>query len=380
MRVRTIRELAIACALVVTTSAVAAVKLKPALRLRVEERYDDDLLARAGPTSGSQLMTKVAPEADLSLEGRTFTSKASYATDLVVRHGSGNMSLDHRGELELHKQLSRRSRIELTLRAWRVSDPSSLPRLGMARTLSPVLYGRGDLSGSLRLSARWTGKLGYRFEGVRIFDERASLGLVHAPFVEAWHATTRRLELGLGYRLQRFVFEGEPAGSHAAFVLGRYRLSRLMTLTFRGGPVQFEDPGGGGLLPAIDVGLEYRWERLQLALAAGHDLAGASGLSAALWADYGSVVMTWRPLARLELMAAASYFRNGPAPAVGFNPFGEGAPAVGYALGGGAEWRLSRSISARLSLERVAQFGGAGGGPPPLARNIVSARVLVTAF
>src|SRR5690242_17130011 len=128
---RTIRELAIACALLVAASATAAVKLKPTLRLGVEERYDDDLLLHVGPAGGSQLMTKLGPEAELSLESRTFTSKAWYAADLVARHGSGTTSLDHRGGLELHEEPSRRSRIELSLHVWRVSDPSSLPRLGM---------------------------------------------------------------------------------------------------------------------------------------------------------------------------------------------------------------------------------------------------------
>ena len=373
-------KLAVAGALAFAASAGAAVKLTPALRLGLEERYDHDHLLPVSPIGDGILMTKLTPEGGLSLESRTLNSTVHYAAALIVRHGGGSTTLDHRGELTLHHQPSRRSQIDLLVRLWRVSDPTSLPRIGLAWTPSPVFYGEGDLSGSLRLLPRWTGRVGYRFESTYFLVGEKHLGLMHAPFAEAWYAASRRAELGLGYRFQYFVFEGQPARAHTAFARYRYRLSRLATLNVRGGPVWFDQVDRGGVLPAISLDLEWAGERLNLAFAVGHDLAGASGLTAALWADHARVLASWRASAQVQLQGGAMAYRNGLAPAEGFNPLGGGASAFGYAVGAAVEWRPSRSLSGRLSVDRVSQIGSAGMGVPPLSHNIVSARVLVVIF
>lgn len=376
----TIRKLIAACALAAVMNAGAAMKLTPQLKVTAEERYDDGLLLPVGDAYGGQLMTKLSPNLGLKLRDETLSSEGWYAADFVARHGSGTMSLDHRGGLDAKKALTERVGMNLQLRLWRVSDPTSLPRLGMAATLAPVFYGQGELAGHYFLSQRWIGRVGYRFEGLRIFDESERTGFMHAPYAETWYSATRRTDVGLQYRFQYFAFGDELAQAHGALAQYRYRLTRTTTFTAKAGPLWYGALGGAGaLVPMVNLELQRQGEVLDVGLVAGHDLVGASGFTSALWADYASALVTWRLSNRLRLYALGSYFRNGRPPADGFIPWAPGAAASGYALGTGLEWKISRPVSFQLSLDRIAQIGSTAGAVD-LARNIVSARLQVTAF
>jgi opacity protein-like surface antigen len=365
--------------------AQAGVDVQPTLKLFAEERYDDDMLLRgevgAGPAGGGQLMTKLSPQAGVEVRDHTLTLKTWYAADFVVRHGSGNSSLDHRGALDVKKVLTERLTVDADVRVWRVSDPTSLPRLGMARTLSPILYGRGEASGAYRITERWTGRVGYRFEGARIFDGSAEGGVMHSPYAEAMYRLTRRADVGARYRLQYFGFGAESADANALTGEFRYRLSPVTNFTARAGAAYFRSHEGSarGVSPVLNLQLEQVHEQLELGLVAGHDLVGASGFASALWADYASFIGSYRFQPRLRAFWAASIYRNGAPPAVGV--FGDGRSASGYALGGGLEWRITKMVSVQGTFDRLSQFGGpVDAEGAQLSRNIVAGRLTIQAL
>ncbi|WP_224249196.1 hypothetical protein [Hyalangium gracile] len=377
-----VRKLLAACMLLAGPSAMAAQVLDPSLRFTAEERYDDDFRLADGATGG-QFMTKLSPRLGLELKDPRSTGEAFYAADLLVRHGSGNATLDHRGGLSLSHALSRRLKLDFTGRIFRVTDPTSLPREGVARTLSPTLYGQARVSVSNRATQRLDVRANYAFEGAKVYEEGREPGFVHTPSLEAWYRSTRRLTLGLEYRYQGFIFGEKFSDAHGASAALRYRLTRPTTLTVRGGPVLYTSPEGeSGWLPRFSVELAREGELLDLGVAVGHDLVGASGFTNALWADYASVVVGRRLSSRLTANAAASFFRNGRAPGEGaFRLYDSPYVSQGYAVGGSVDYRLNRYLTLQGAVDRIAQVGeGDAAAGVNLARNVFAVRMLISAW
>jgi hypothetical protein len=363
----------------------AETHLIPSLKLGAEERYDDDALLRNSRGAG-QLMTKLSPQVGLQLEDHTITTTAWYAADLLFRHGSGTTALDHRGALSLKKAFSRRLVLDAAVNIWRVSDPTSLPRLGMARTLSPILYVKGGFSTRWSVTERFSVRPGYLLEAAKIYETDRATGFVHSPFVESWYRATRRTDLGLDYRFQYFSFGPATADAHGIFGGYRYRLTRHTVFTAKAGPIWFHEHARGGrkgFLPRVSLEIAQELTRLELAAVVGHDLVGASGFTTTLWADFASVLGSYRIFEPVKLFAGASYFRNGRAPNVELFNFNSRAPgtAQGYAVGGGIEWEVNRVASVRAAFDRYAQLAGADQvAGVDLTRNIASIRLVLTAL
>ncbi|XXF80864.1 hypothetical protein P2318_14215 [Myxococcaceae bacterium GXIMD 01537] len=362
-------------------AASAATVYDSSLRFMVEERYDDDLRLSDG-LAGGQFMTKFTPRLMGEAKNARLTAEGFYAADLLVRHGSGNVSLDHRAGLETRYLLSRRLRVDVTGRVYRVTDPTSLPRQGLARSTTPTLYGQARLTLLGRVTSRLDVRATYAFEGARMYQSGLAPSYVHTPSAELLYRGTRRLTLGLEYRYQGFVFANEYSDAHAAIGSLRYRLSRVTTLTVRGGPVFFRQPtalGGSGVVPRVALELARDGQFVDWGFVVGHDLVGASGFTDALWADYASLMATRRFSARLSLTGAASYFRNGLAPGEDFFEARGERLAQGYAVGLGLEYRWTRRLSMQGALDRIAQVGAVGTGVD-LTRNVAAVRFIYTAW
>lgn len=367
----------------VSHTGLAAASLTPRLGLVAEERYDDDELLRQSGSTAGQLRTRLTSRLGLDLKAPTLVAKSWYAADLLLHHGSGSVKVDHRGELEARKRLSRQTSIGSRVELWRVSDPTSLPRFGVARSLSPILYARALAEGELTPARRWALLGQYRFEGARVYDEVGRSGWMHGPSVEASYALFARARVGAAYRYQYFADAASTAQAHSALATFLYRVSRQTRVAVRGGPTYFSgaDVAERGALPqvALELGRDGRF--VDLTLTAGQELVGASGFGSALWAQYAQGVAGWRPAARLNLFGAVSYFRNGRAPHLGLNPFGPPVPSTyeGYTLAAGVEWQLHSTLSLGASFDRFSQVGGGVEGGE-LTRNIVGARLSVTPF
>ncbi len=361
-------------------TAQGATLWEPRLRLMAEERFDDDL--RLGGDGAGQLMTKLTPRLGLEAKDARLTLDSFYAADLLMRHGSGRTTVDHRGGLEVRRLLSRTLRLDGAVRVFRVTDPSSLPRDGLARSTQPTFFTQATVGVTHRMTQRLDLRAGYRFEVVRILDVGQRAGYAHTPSLEAWYRTTRRLSLGLEYRYQGFLYEGTMSQAHGAALGLRYRLTRPTTLTVRGGPVRYLAPlsAAGGWVPRVNVELQREGEHFDLGVSLGHDLVGANGFTNALWADYASVMLARRFTQKLAVFGAASFFRNGQAPSVDWAVF-RGAPQVsqGYAVSGGVEYRIDQRLSAQGAVDRIAQVGLAdSAGAGDLTRNVFAVRLVVT--
>ncbi|HSP79235.1 MAG TPA: hypothetical protein VLQ93_11940 [Myxococcaceae bacterium] len=362
--------------------SLAATVVEPRARLTLEERYDDDFRLNLGGTGG-QLMTKLAPRFGLEVKEPTFTAEGFYAADLLVRHGSGKVTLDHRGGLRVEKELSRRLRMELSGRLFRVTDPTSLPRESVARSAQPLLYGEARAYAVGRLTRRVDVAVGYELEGARVLEGDAAAGLSHTPYVEAWLRASRRLTLGAGYRYQVFLFGGDSARAHGLFAGLGYRLTRQLRVDARVGPVSYAPSDGTqGVLPWFRLVLQHDGELLDVAVIAGHDLVGASGFISAVWADHARVMVQRRFHSRLSAYAAGSFFRNGRVPGEGaFTLRGGAGGAQGYALGAGLELEVNPYLSLQVVVERISQMGvDEAEEIMDLARNVAAARLRLTAW
>lgn len=373
-----------AAALLCAPAAFAGTVIEPELRLTAEERYDDDSLLRTENSLnlGGELMTKVTPEVGVSLKNRTLDAKAWYAPDFQLRHLSGTFRMDHRGGLMLDKRLSRRHGVFANLGIWRVADPTSLPRMGVGRTLAPVLYGTADVGLRAQLAERWQSTFRYRFEGTRVFEQGWPSGQVHAPTAELWYQLTPRLTAGPEYRFQYFIYGPEHAVAHSPVMALRYRLSPVMSLAMRAGPVWFSEVGGqgAGVAPRVHAEISRRGRRFEVGLQLGQDVIGASGFSSALWAQYGGLYTSWQLSAPLRLFGAGYAFRNGAAPGQVGDYLGQtNAGQNGYAVSAGVEWRLNQQFTVQGQVDRIAQVG-VFGPDADLARNIASVRLVVTPF
>ncbi len=384
MRVSWKRWLAAAAVVGTSPAALAGTVVEPRARVSLEERYDDDFRLNDAGVTGGQMMTKVTPRLGLDMKDPTLKLESYYAADLLMRHGSGRVTLDHRGGLMVNKRLSRRLRVEVSGSIYRVTDPASLPRDSVARSTDPVLYGQSRVYASGRLSRVVDVGAGYSFEGVRVLTADSAAGFVHTPFAELWLRTTRRLSLGAEYRYQGFVFGDNFQQAHGAFGALRYRLSRQTTFTARGGPVFFTaEDGTGGVIPRVKLELLHEAGPFDMGLVAGHDLVGASGFTNALWADFAGLVLNRHFNDRVSVYGMASFFRNGRAPGEGaFTWEGGARVAQGYALGAGLEFKINRYVSMQTAVDRIAQVGmdeevAAGMN---LTRNVAAVRLHMKAW
>ncbi|MBJ6763890.1 hypothetical protein JGU66_24225 [Myxococcaceae bacterium JPH2] len=373
----------VVCALLGAPAVHASSVVQPRLRLMAEERFDDDL--QVGPmATGGQLMTKFSPQLGVNVKDERSEVDAFYAGDVLARHGSGKVTLDHRVGLEGQHWLSRRFKVDGAARVFRVTDPTSLPRAGLAWLDAPTFYAQARLGLMARLTQRMDLHAGYAFETTRVLEPGRLGGSSHAPNLELWYHATRRLSLGAQYRYQGFLYAGRDSQSHGAFAMLRYRLSRPMTLTLQGGPVEYVAPAGqqGGVLPRVQLELARHGERFDVGATVGHDLVGATGFVGAVWADYASMVVNHRFSAPLSAFVLGSYFRNGRAPDQFYGEWKNTVHvAQGYAVGAGVEYRLRRGLSMQGAFNRIEQVGVANAVEAgDLTRNVLAARLIYTAW
>ena len=361
--------------------------VEPILRLGVEERYDDDVLLSGSQNGPGAFLTKIMPQIGLRLNKPLTQLETFYGPDILYRSSSGQVQLDHRAAFELHTDLSRTARIDTVARFWDTSDPLSLPRQGLARTLARTLYGIAQLGWRQQFAPRWSFLVGYRFEGAKVEEPDHPPGFLNAPSIEVDYRLTRRADLGAEYRLQLFKFGNNNGIAHSPGLVWKYRLSRSATIKVSAGAAFYREhlePSKNGIVPRFEIDVAQRISRrLEWVFAVGHDLVGASGFSTAVWADYSSLTLSWQVLEKLRLFGYGSFFRNGPMPNIGVFPLKvdqEKGVAAGYGLGAGAEWRFDRHVAIQASYDRIDQVGSVDPAQTSLTRNIVAARLTVDAF
>ncbi len=368
-----------------TASGQAETIYKPTLRFGLEERYDSDfLLRRDNPLGNGQMVTKLLPQVGLEVKDHTLSGTGFYAADVFIFHGLGTAGVDHRGGVEFKSAASRTTSIESKFRIWRVSDPTSMPRLGVAREIAPVLFGTAELGVAVRLSPRTTVRAGYLFEGLKIYEtERRPPAFLNSPYLETWYRATPTTDIGVDYRFQYFSLENASANSHSVAALYRYHFTRHLRFTGKAGPGWFQKPGDpshSGWFPRVTLQLAHDLEHFEGLLVVGHDLVGATGYTTALWADFAALTGAYKASRELSFFANASYFRNGRAPNEGIDSLSyRSGVSQGYVVGGGLEWRLTEFFALQGFVSRIAQVAGPTTGID-YSRNIAAVRMSVTTF
>jgi hypothetical protein len=350
---------------------------RPVLRLSAEQRYDDDLLLRTGtgPLPG-QSLTKLTPTLGVKRTGQNGTLEAWYAADAFFRETIGVARLDHRAAFTWSRTQSRRTKSNAEVRLYRVSDPTSLPRVGMARTLSPVLYGKATGALTQQVSERWSLRPSILAEGAQVYEPGRPPGGLLAPSLEAWWRASRRDALGTEVRWQAFAYGAQTSQAPGVFAGYRRDLSRDLSLTVKAGPSFFSSARGESrVVPRLTAELAQERETVNVGLVAGNDLVGASGFTDALWAQFASAFGNWHPVRPLRLYGVASVYRNGPALAPLFADLPPSAGVgTGYAVETGVDWSWTRHANVQGAFTRIAQVGV---GTTELSRNIVAVRLVL---
>lgn len=392
---RTLRAAALAAALAATglgaPGARAEVAVTSGLRVTAEQRFDDGATALEAGGSIGGLLSRLSATGRVGLKGHTFGVGLGYTPSLLVSNTSGSWSLDHMAQLDLSKRLSERVRFEAAAQGWRVTDPTSLPRLGMAVFNEPALYGRADARALADVARRWRLVGAYRFEAARLVrpNRPSDPGFAHMPSLALEHALTPRTMLGLEYRYQGFLFASDVAQAHGPALRLGYLLSRSVGLQVTAGPTFYAAAGArpaSGWMPRAAVDLHGEGPVVDWGLSVGHDLVGASGFDAARWATFGAGMLGWQLTRELRLNAAANYFRNGLPPGQGALPWTGAGPAQGvnqgYTVGAGLELRLAPELQLIGSVTRIDQLGAPLGtaAAATTARNLASVRAVWTVW
>jgi hypothetical protein len=382
---------------VLACASPAAAELIPTLKLAAEERYDNAYLPKpsdVGQTTGiaGQMITKLSTQVGLDIKERTLNVHSFYAPDFFLQSGSGYSGVDHRGLIDLKNDFSHRFSLDGKVEIWRVSDPTVLPQIGIARTFSPLLYGAAQLAGAERLSPRTTLRAGYRFEGAKNYDPDPrfrSAGFAHVPFAELWYRLSQRSDIGVEYRFQYLTFENSASDANTVSALYRYRFSPETKFTLKVGPTYYQkldsnplDVSKSGWMPRLTFEFTHDIRGSEIGLALGHELAGAIGLTSGLWFEYVSVFTTQRLSKEFSVFGGATVYRNGPAASLYLDSFhSTDQTAEGYWLNGGLEWRLMRSASLNGIFTRISQVAGSAGiRASDLSRNIFAIRLVYTAL
>ncbi len=354
---------ALAASALWAAAAFAAPVQRPILGIAAEERFDDGM-AQEGRGA---LMTKLSPEVGYELQSEVRELQAVYAADLTYHLGDGSAGADHRGRLSYKDASAERLKLHAEGWLYRVEDSATLPRFGIAHTLSAALWVKGQAGVEYLLSPRDTAALGYTAEATRLFTGGLPLNVAQSLTPELRRRLSPRLEVGLRYRAQLFTAGPTPsATSHALSGALRYELARHVFLAADAGPALFWSSGAGKVVPRFGAQLGYEARGLELALLGGRDLLGAAGFATAIWADTVQAAAAWKVSRAVSLDAAAGLYRNGVAP--------EGpTDAKGWGAGVGVEWRFVRGFFAGASYNRISQIGTAPAAG--MSRNIAGARL-----
>ncbi|HEY0839992.1 MAG TPA: hypothetical protein VGD74_07385 [Vulgatibacter sp.] len=334
--------------------AQAAWKSGPTLQLRLEGRYDNNVIEGGG--DGSSL---VQPGVGWQFASPTASVDALYLFELVsyAHAGPGRGGVNHRVHGDQTFELGRRTTFGLQQIYEQVYDPTALTRTGVVRAAGSSTYGMASLDVTHRLARRWTGGLQLREELARLEAAGALDGAVHSPSLWTQWQWSRRDSSGLRWRLQYFqTIGGSDASSNEATASYRRNLTKTTFLEIQAGPAFYDHLGSTTIEPIGRLEVGKVWPRLNLNLVVERAFFGSTGFEGGLWSEGATGVVSWRISEPLKATVAAGVYRNGVAP--NSDAFVEG-------LGGAAvlEWAMGGDVVMQAAWRRMIQSSLAGGAP-----------------
>ncbi|MBS2028818.1 MAG: hypothetical protein JST54_13030 [Deltaproteobacteria bacterium] len=322
--------------------------VKPLVELGTEARYDTDPYLNGN----QEVFSKISPKLGLTAANEELKLDAWYAADALYKAVQQVPELDHRAAFDIKDQLTHRLAVRGDVEAWRVQDPTSLPRLGLAAIPVPIFYSTGGAGLTYQLSPRSSVLLDDRQEVAKIDQAGLPLSLTQAPSASYQYKLGARGTVGVTYRYQAFIAVPDVVGqTHTGLLTWDHQLSEKWHAYAKGGPLAWVDGtqrGATSVVPVGEAGITWAGELSEIDLIGGHDLLGSAGYAAAVWADYAELAVAWHPWRKLNLWLGSGAFRNGLAP--------DGPTTVqGYSIGGGLGWAFTREISGHLQAQRIQQ-------------------------
>lgn len=351
----------LAASLLLPLSAAAKWQSGPLAKVRLEGRYDHNVIEGAG--DGSSL---VQPMVGWRLRNPVTELEATYGVDVIryLHDGPGRSGWNHRIQAGQDFRLDRRTELTFQQRAERVYDPTALTRTGVVRAAGESTYGMVEGNLSHRFHPRWTGGIRYRGEVSLLDVEGAIDGAVHAPAAWAVWNWTRRDLVGIQYRYQFFdTFQGVDGGAHEPTLSYARLLGPTTRLELSAGPAIYTQEGETSLLPRGKVEAVHRRPRMTFSAGYERALVGSTGFEGALWSDSVAASAGWRVSRPLVLTAAGGWFRNGRAP--------DGRAFVdGFATALGVRYAIDRDFGVEAAWRRMVQENLVDGEAIDLSRNV----------
>jgi len=348
-------------------TAWAETVVKPLVELGTETRYDDDPYLNGK----GEVFSKVSPKLGGTVDNERLSLKGWYAADVVYKAVAQEPELDHRAAVNLSAKLTHRLTLKSDLELWRVEDPTSLPRTGLAAVPVPIFYSTAGVGLDELLAPRWTLQLRDRNEVARIFKGDLPTTFTQTPSLALRFELTHRDVVTLGYRYQAFLALPRVVGqTHAGILSIDHQLSKTWHVYARGGPMAYLDGfyGRSKLMPVGEAGAGWHGALSELDLLVGHDVAGAAGYAAAVWTDYAELDWAVHPLKKVTFYLGGGAFRNGAAP--------DGPLEVwGYSGGAGVGYAVTPTLQARLDAQRIHQVATGAQALVGLNRNIVGVQL-----
>lgn len=359
--IETLFGLGLAASLLLPLPAAAKWQSGPLARVRIEGRYDHNVMEGAG--DGSSL---VQPMVGWRLRNPVTELEATYGLDRVqyLHDGPGRSGWNHRFHGVQDFRLDRRTTLTFEQRAERVYDPTALTRTGVVRAAGESSYGMVTGDFTHRFDPRWTGGIGYRGE-VSLLDAPGAIdGAVHAPHAWATWSWTRRDLFGLHYRHQYFdSFDGIDGNSHEPTLSYARLLDPTTRLEIAAGPAFYSQEGETKAIPKGRVLLSHLRPRMDFSTGYERTLVGSTGFEGALWSDSIFATAGWRVSRPLTLTAAGGWFRNGRAP-------DDRAFVEGFAVALGARYAINRDFGVEAAWRRMVQETLVDGEAVDLSRNV----------
>jgi len=326
--------------------------IKPLIEVGTEARYDTDPYLNGN----QEVFSKISPKGGVIIANENLKLSAWYAADALYKAVQQVPELDHRGAIDFKDQVSHKLAIRSDAEVWRVEDPTSLPRLGLAAVPVPIFYSTAGAGLTYDFTQRMSLLFDDRQEVAKIYQNGLPLSLTQAPSAELKYKLSVRDTVGVTYRYQAFIAVPTPASdlvgqTHAGLMSLEHRFTEKWHGYVKGGPLAWVDGtqrGATSVVPVGEAGITWEGELSEVDLIGGHDLLGSAGYAAAVWADYAELAVAWHPTRKLNIWVGSGAFRNGLAP--------DGATTVqGYSVGGGLGWAFTREITGRVQAQRIQQ-------------------------
>lgn len=345
--------------------------VKPLVEVGSEARYDDDPYMNGK----QEIFSKISPKLGALLANEDLKLQGWYAADVMYKAIQQVPEVDHRGQLKLDARPTDKLTVRADAQLWRVQDPTSLPRLGIAAVPVPILYSTASAGLTWQVAQRWYLDVDDKQEFAKIYAHNLPFSVTQTPSAGFQYALSARDRFTGTYRYQAFLAWPSLTGqTHAALFGLNHQFTHTWHGYLRGGPLAYvNDRQGGGtaVVPVGEGGIGWSGEYSEVDLVGGHDLVGSAGYAAAVWTDYVQLGWAYHPTKPLTLYLGAGAFRNGIAPAQASN-------IEGYSLGGGAAYAFNREWQLALNLQRLQQSANEQQDLIQLNRNIAGVRLTWT--